>query len=286
MKLISCQNGRILTSLKSEQTFAASDKIIPTGLGALDEVAPEGGFEQGAIHEILSSPQHGAARTFALTLSRLCHFSGTASGPLSLRERAGVREFSDLECLSHRTPPHPNPLPEGEGTNAGALVWCDDTSDLYPPAIALSGIPLNRLYLLRPEKRDDLIWAITECLRCKGVAVTIAQINHLSRIEARRLQLAAERGGGMGLLLRPMIQTRGARGELQAPPVYAAATRWLVEPTQGERTVQRWNVQLIHGHGGRVGKTVILEHNRETNLVRAVEKLADRPMETLVRTVG
>ena len=243
--MISCQNGRILTSLKSEETFAASDKIIPTGLGALDEIAPEGGFEQGAIHEILSSPEHGAARTFALTISRLCHFSGTA-------ER-------------------------------GALVWCDEASDLYPPAIASSGIPLNRLYLLRPEKRDDLIWAITECLRCKGVAATIAQVNHLSRIEARRLQLAAERGGGMGLLLRPMLQIRG---EVQAPQVYAAATRWLVEPAPGERTIQRWNVQLIHGHGGRVGKPVILEHNRETNLVRAVEKLADRPVETLVRTVG
>jgi protein ImuA len=240
VKLISCQNGRILTSLKSEETFAASDKIVPTRLDALDEIAPEGGFEQGAIHEILSSPEHGTARTFALNLART--------------------------------------IPE-----KGAIIWCDDTSDLYPPAIASSGIPLDRLYLLRPEKRDDLIWAITECLRCKGVAVTIAQVNHLSRIEARRLQLAAERGGGMGLLLRPMLQIRG---EVQAPQVYAAATRWLVEPAQGERTVQRWNVQLIHGHGGRVGKPVILEHNRETNLMRAVEKLADRPVETLVRTVG
>ena len=87
----------------------------------------------------------------------------------------------------------------------------------------------------------------------------------------------------MGLLLRPMIATRTG---FQAPPIYAAATRWLIEPAPGERTVQRWKVQLIHGHGGRVGKTVILEHSRETNLVRAVEKLADRPLETQVLRTG
>ena len=93
--------------------------------------------------------------------------------------------------------------------------------------------------------------------------------------------LAAERGGGIGLLMRSMIATRDGA---EAPQVYAAATRWVVEPVAGERTVQRWSVKLIHGHGGRVGETVILEHSRETNLVRAVKKLADRPMETGVRT--
>jgi len=35
-----------------------------------------------------------------------------ANSPLSLRERAGVREFSTEDCGF----PHPDPLPEGEGT--------------------------------------------------------------------------------------------------------------------------------------------------------------------------
>jgi hypothetical protein len=270
MKLISCQNGRILTSLKSEESLTAPEEILRTGFAALDEVAPEGGFARGAIHELISD--HGSARTFAMMI-----------GSLSLRERAGVRGFSYFERFEIRTPPHPNPLPEGEGTRTGAIVYCDDHRDLYPPAVALLGIPLDRLYLLRPENPADRIWAITECLRCRGVAATIASIDQLSRIEARRLQLAAERGGGMGLLLRPMIRTRAG---LQAPPIYAAATRWLVEPERGEPRIQRWKVQLIHGHGGRVGETVILEHHRETNLVRAIEKLAHRPLETGVRTVG
>src|SRR5688500_1742605 len=40
--------------------------------------------------------------------------------PLSLRERAGVRGLGH-ETLSTATPPHPNPLPEGEGTRGGSL---------------------------------------------------------------------------------------------------------------------------------------------------------------------
>ena len=62
--------------------------------------------------------------------------------------------------------------------------------------------------------------------------------------------------------------------------VYAAATRWLVAPMRGERTIQRWTIQLIHGHGGRIGQTVILEWCREDNSVRAIEKLPDRQTAT------
>ena len=277
MKLISCQNGRILTSLKSEERFDARQDVIATGFGALDEIAPDGGFATGAIHELIS--EKGKARTFALMVSSL-----------SLRERAGVRGFGYQTHFGISKSPHPNPSTagsprtmEGEGIRHGAIVFCDDQRDLYPPALASFGIPLDHLYLLRSENHADRIWAITECLRCRGVSATIASIDSLSRIEARRLQLAAEQGGGMGFLLRPMVRTRNG---LEAPPIYAAATRWLVAPEKGEPTVQRWKITLIHGHGGRVGNTVILEHCRETNTVRAVKKLVDRPLETSVQKVG
>ena len=156
-----------------------------------------------------------------------CHSTGQRSRSHS-HCRGGVCTL-DFDELSRACDP-----------TQGAIIYCDDTRNLYPPAIANSGIPLDHLYLLRPEKPADRIWAITECLRCPGVAATIANVERLSRIEARRLQLAAERGGGMGLLLRPMIRTR--RG-FEAPPIYAAATRWLVAPAPGERTVQRWTDQ-------------------------------------------
>ena len=41
---------------------------------------------------------------------------GVCGGALSLRERDGVRVLLRYRTLAHRRIPHPNPLPEGEGT--------------------------------------------------------------------------------------------------------------------------------------------------------------------------
>jgi hypothetical protein len=155
--------------------------------------------------------------------------------------------------------------PEG-AARATPIIWCDTHNELYPPALAAHGISLEQLFLLHPRQTDQT-WAIAECLRCKGVSVVVATIPRLSRIEARRLQLSAETGGGVGIFLR----SAGAGDD-----VYAAATRWLVRPAPAERTIQRWAIQLIHGHGGQLGHTVTLEHCRENNLVRTTVELADR----------
>lgn len=152
----------------------------------------------------------------------------------------------------------------------GWLVWLDGDRRLYPPGLAGLGIDLSRLILLRPDKPGEQVWAVAECLRCKGVAAVVAALDRLSRIEARRLQLAAEAGGSTGILLRPA-------GRISRE--YAAATRWLVRPLPGQRTMQRLNLQLIHGHGGRVGQSVILEADRETGHVRAYAPVADRQAE-------
>src|SRR5206468_6994967 len=98
------------------------------------------------------------------------------------------------------------------------------------------------------------------------VSAVIAAPQKLSRIEARRLQLAAEAGGAVGILLRDPRST-----------IYAAATRWLVEPCPGEPNAVRWKIQLLHGHGGQTHKVVFLPLCRETTTVRALEKLPDRP---------
>jgi protein ImuA len=164
----------------------------------------------------------------------------------------------------------------------GAVIWCDPYGELYPPAVAAFGIPLDRFYVLRPRIARDHIWAVAECLRCKGVSATVAPVEKLTRLEARRLQLAAEQGGGAGILLRPLDRHAS---------VYAAATRWLVAPMRGQRTVQRWQVQLIHGHGGRIGRAVVLEHHRDTRRLEAISlrapaQLADRPARAAARATA
>jgi hypothetical protein len=152
--------------------------------------------------------------------------------------------------------------------NGGAVAWSDPDRELYLPALSAAGIDLKRLLLLRCAGRAEQLWALSECMACRGVGATVAGVGRLSQVEARRFQLAAERGGGVGVLMR-----QWAPGN--AP--YAAATRWLIEPAAGDEGSQRWQVQLLHGHGGRTGKVLLLEVNRETRAVRASEVVADRP---------
>ena len=153
-------------------------------------------------------------------------------------------------------------------TEQGFVVWSDPRGELYLPAVAALGARLDRLIILRPEDPREELWAINECLRCKGVAACVASLNHLSQLEARRLQLSAEHGGGLGILMRPLQA-------IKQP--YAAATRWVIRSYPGERTVHRWKARLVHGHGGRVGESVVLEVSRDTNHVRASKAMADRP---------
>lgn len=151
--------------------------------------------------------------------------------------------------------------------NAGWVVWCDVSRQFYPPAAAALGLPLDRLLLVQPSDERQALWVTTESLRCRGVGACVAPVTRLPMLHARRLQLAAERGGGVGLLLRP--------AQAVSRP-YAAKTRWLIKPAQGERSVQRSVVRMIHGHGGRVDQDVLLEVCRETHHVRAAAAVAHR----------
>src|SRR5574339_333071 len=71
MQLISCHNGRLLRSaLLDHDANLARPRTFPTGLSALDELLPHGGFVRGAVHELLTHPRHGLARSVALTIAR------------------------------------------------------------------------------------------------------------------------------------------------------------------------------------------------------------------------
>jgi protein ImuA len=208
-----------------------------TGLHELDAAAPGGLFQFGAVHELLWEPPSPPPLSIAALFAR------------------AATKTAD---------------------NNGAIIWSDPDRRLYPPALAAAGVDLRRLILLRCQKTADELWALAECLRCRGVGAAIASVTHLSRVQTRRLQLAAEQGGGAGLLLRPL--TPGKK------MFYAAATRWLVQPHPPAPTVphenqssQQWNIQLLHGHGGAVGRIILLEINRETGLMRASSPLAHRP---------
>ncbi|MGA3067113.1 MAG: hypothetical protein ABSF29_09730 [Tepidisphaeraceae bacterium] len=151
-----------------------------------------------------------------------------------------------------------------------AIVWSDPRGELYPPALS-GALAMRNLFLLRAGEPAEELWALAQCMRSPAVAATVASPSRLGDLEARRLQLAAEQGGGVGLLIR--------RHDDRSRAHYAAATRWLVQPAPGDSLVQRWSVQLIHGHGGKIGKNIFLEICRDAfhpNHVRAVDAVGDR----------
>lgn len=222
MRLISC-HGR---KLQVRATLPTRDSC-DVGLPAWDDLVPTR-FASRSIHELLFDQVSGNAAPLLPALL-------FARGMMRLTRSPLVRAEHSFDSRK--------------------LIWCDPDSTFYPPAVVSAGIPLDRLCVIRPTS-NMVTWAVTECLRCAGVGVVVAVLPpRLSRVEARRLQLAAERGGGFGLMLRQ--QTCRDRAD-----VYAAATRWLVSPAPGDRVTQRWTIQLIHGHGGHLGQSFLLEARR------------------------
>ena len=242
MQLISCHNGQLLTidarNVASGTPFTPGKvNLFSTGLAAIDDLLPGRGLARGAVHELLWKHRPSNQTEF--------------------------KPFFFTACIA-RAAIEAKKLP---------IVWCDPRDELYPPALGSLGIPLEQLFVLKSKTPQDELWAIAQCLACKAIGATIAAPQRLTRIHARRLQLAAERGGGVGLILRPHDPRITGKE-------HAAATRWLVEPAPGERTIQRWKIQLIHGHGGLTHKPVYLEYHRDrdqADRLRATDQLADRP---------
>src|SRR5215217_41349 len=146
MQLISCHGGKLLTLDAPGADVAAlparKDDALATGLPALDALAPGGALARGVVHELLADPAEGTPLFVAMVLAR-----GTGAPPV-------------LEDPAH-----------GRGARATggvAIIWCDPKAELYPPALAAHGIPLDRLFLLRPGRNAEQTWAVAECLRCKG----------------------------------------------------------------------------------------------------------------------
>ena len=237
----------------------------PEGPAAADGFA--GALVPRAVHELVFD-----ARTDAPPLRPAVIGVRAALGIKSTdkQETSGVRQacFSgpvrSVDDVDHR--PAEAGLPHAglgksrasASARATAVVWFDPHDTLYPPALAAAGVPLDRLFVLRVRPNEVAAVAV-DCLRCPGVAAVVAPLPaHLSRVEARRLQLAAEHGGGVGIVLREF-----GRGS----DIYAAATRWHVSAAPGDAKTQRWAVRLLHGHvqGHSIGDTFKLEGDRASS---------------------
>jgi protein ImuA len=132
------------------------------------------------------------------------------------------------------------------GRTAGPVLWIGPDPDAWPPGLVRYGLSPADLVLVRAPRTADGLWAMEEALRCPAVSGALLNLAEIDLTCARRLQLAAEAGGALGLLLRPDAEEAG-------PSV--ALTRWKVNALPGlggsahELGDPRWSLDLLRCRG-------------------------------------
>lgn len=127
-------------------------------------------------------------------------------------------------------------------------IWIEPDPDPCPAGLAELGLDPAALIVVRAEEAEAL-WAAEESLRAPGVAGVLATLPRLDLATGRRLHLAAEAGGTLGLILRP---------DTPNPPPSAARTRWRAIPLPApgpEHLVgpPRWRLELLRARGAPSG---------------------------------
>ncbi|MGB0864861.1 MAG: translesion DNA synthesis-associated protein ImuA [Granulosicoccaceae bacterium] len=136
-----------------------AQRTAPTGQARLDAFLPGGGWPLGALTEL--------------------HVPGLGGGELSLLTPALAQQTTRGERVALVAPPAPP----------------------YPPALAAAGVVLSQLWVISPEDKaspdgKDALWSAEQLLRSGSFAVVLVWLPRATPTQLRRLQLAAETGGG------------------------------------------------------------------------------------------
>src|SRR6266481_6746806 len=135
----------------------------------------------------------------------------------------------------------------------GQVLWCVTRQDLFAPAIAQVGLLPERVIYLEAGDEPSVLACFEEGLRHRGLGAVVAEVARLSMTASRRLQLAAEGSGAIGIAIRRWRrQTEAA--DFGQPT--AAVTRWRVSalpstplPAPGVGRA-RWQLELIRCRAG------------------------------------
>jgi hypothetical protein len=204
---------------------------VSTGVNLLDQLLPTGGLVRGTLVEwFMGSGNENVGGI------------GAGAGALALR----------AACEAAR--------------DGGYVIVFDRLRRFFPPAAVAWGLDLRQVVLVRAASVRDELWALEQSLRCEGVAAVWGFWDDLDWRWFRRLQLSAEQGGTLAMLVRP--------GRFAGQPSWADV-QWCVRPLspnkqspQKSDSAWRLSVTLKRCRGGVTGKTVHV------------------PMETVYRTAS
>jgi protein ImuA len=217
-------------SHKFPRTFpplGAEEGSLRLGVPALDD-ALQGGIALGALHELAPATelQLGAALGFGLGIAALAAAGARHAG--SSRQVLCIQ--TDYAALAAGTP--------------------------YGLGLEDLGLAMDRFLILRVAHPRDALWAFEEALKCPALAAVLAELPEAGiaadLTATRRLGLAAQAGGGLGLLLRHRLY----------PLPSAAMTRWQVaaassEPDRfGGLGGTRFDLSLNRNRRGRCGRWI------------------------------
>lgn len=139
--------------------------------------------------------------------------------------------------------------------NGAACVWASTSRRLFPSSLCLFNVAPERIIFMDVQTEKDVLWITEEALKCEGLAAVVAEVNNLSLIESRRLQLAVESSGVTGFILRK-------DGNKMASTV--ATARWRISPLPSHTEegmpglgFPRWQVELLKVRNGKPGSFIL-----------------------------
>lgn len=160
----------------------------------------------------------------------------------------------------------------------GDVLWVVRSRDLFAPGLYQAGLAPDRV--IYAEARDDaeLLALLEDGLRHRGLGAVVGEAKRMQMAQARRLQLAAEGGSTVALLLRR--PGRDGADPMDAPS--AAVTRWRIShapsvpvPWNGLGRAC-WQVECVRQRGGDRFE-LLVEGSDETGRLALPAQLVDRP---------
>jgi protein ImuA len=150
----------------------------------------------------------------------------------------------------------------------GIVLWALGSRDLFAPGLAGAGLPPGRVLYAECGGDEDVLAVMEEGLRHGGLAAVIGEVGRAAMPATRRLQLAAEEGGTLALMLR---RWRGNGEDPLAVPS-AAVTRWRLAcapsaplPVPGIGR-PRWRLTLARQRGGAPFDLIVETPDAEARL--------------------
>ncbi len=237
----------------------AAAPAVRFGVAAVDGHLPWRGLPGGCLHEVNDGwrPPRGFSRRQP---------SGAATGFVAaLLTRAGKR-------------------------GGRPVVWITGQETLHAAGLMGFGLAAETLIAVTASDRDEALWAMEESLRAGCVGTVVGEVPQVDLTASRRLQLAAEAGGSLGILLLP--DTPQGHEEVSLAPS-VAVTRWRITaapsaPARGlEKLVgpTRWQASLLRCRGA-VPRSWCLEWCCETRGFALATPLSDRPVVPAAGSTG